>query len=384
MELPNVCNKNHTKTGAAIDKDCKTKLFQPLTVKNITFKNRIFLAPMCTYSARDDGKPNSFHLMHYGGIAHRGAALVMIGASAVQKIGRVSPCDLGLWSNDQVAAFKPLLDYIHFSGSYAGIQLAHGGRKSSGACRLLNRVNMATVEEGGWPEDIVGPSPIPFNEEFTTPKELTREQIQEIVKDFGEGARRANEAGFDIVQIHAAHGYLIHQFLSPLSNHRTDEYGGSFENRIRLCLEVIQSVKKQWPEEKPLFIRFSCEDYVEGGWNLEETIKLCRIVKEMGIDFVDCSSGGVSKDQVIPKLVPGYQVPFAKAMKKENPDVLISTVGLILDGKQAEEILQSGAADAICVGRPFLRDPSTVLNWARDTQTEIEWPCQYVRAKPKH
>jgi len=239
---------------------------------------------------------------------------------------------------------------------------------------------MATAEDNGWPDKIVAPSPIAYDDTFAVPKELTKEEIKNVVKDFGEAARRANEAGFDVVEIHAAHGYLIHEFLSPLTNKRTDEYGGSFENRIRLCLEVVESVKANWPAEKPIFIRFSCEDYVEGGWNVQETAKICSIVKKMGIDLVDCSSGGLSAEQKI-TLAPGYQVPFAQEVKKQNPDLIVSSVGLITNGKQAEEILESGAADVITVGRPFLRDPSTVLNWADDIGVEIQWPSQYVRGR---
>ncbi|ORX53855.1 hypothetical protein BCR36DRAFT_582082 [Piromyces finnis] len=379
-ELPSVCNDKHAQVGAVLDENYQGKLFKPITIKNITIKNRIFVAPMDMYSAKD-GIPNSFHLVHYGNLAQRGAGLIMVEATSVQEVGRISPCDLGLWKDEQVNHYKPMLDYIHFNGAYAGVQLAHGGRKSSGTCRLIKGNSMATAEENGWPDQIVAPSPIAYDETFAVPKELSKEQIKQVVKDFGEAARRANEAGFDVVEIHAAHGYLIHEFLSPITNKRIDEYGGSFENRIRICLEVIESVKAQWPSEKPIFIRFSCEDYVEGGWNLEETAKLCTIVKKMGIDLVDCSSGGLSAEQKITALVPGYQVPFAKEIKKQNPDLIVSSVGLITNGKQAEEILESGASDVITVGRAFLRDSSTVLVWADDLGVEIQWPSQYVRGK---
>jgi len=378
-ELPSICNEKHAQVGAVLDENYKGKLFKPITIKNITVKNRIFVAPMDMYSAKD-GIPNSFHLVHYGNLAQRGAGLICVEATSVQEIGRISPCDLGLWKDEQVSHYKPMLDYIHFNGAYACVQLAHGGRKSSGTCRLIKGNGMATAEDNGWPDKIIAPSPIAYDESFAVPKELTKEGIKEVVKDFGEAARRANEAGFDVVEIHAAHGYLIHEFLSPLTNKRTDEYGGSFENRIRLCLEVIESVKANWPAEKPIFIRFSCEDYVEGGWNVQETAKICSIVKKMGIDLVDCSSGGLSAEQKI-TLAPGYQVPFAQEVKKQNPDLIVSSVGLITNGKQAEEILESGAADVITVGRAFLRDPSTVLNWADDIGVEVQWPSQYVRGR---
>jgi len=383
-ELPNVLYKNHAQTGAALDPDnCQAKLFKPITIKNTKVKNRIFVAPMCIFSAYYDGKPNSLHLVHYGNLALRGAGLIVIEATAVQENGRISPCDLGLWSDEQVEHFKPMVDFMHFNGAVVGIQLNHAGRKASGICGLLSGDTMSSAEEHGWPDNITAPSPIALNQHFTVPHELTKEQIQQLVEDFGSAARRANEAGIDVIEIHAAHGYLIHQFLSPITNKRTDEYGGSFENRIRFCLEVIKSIKSQWPEEKPLIIRFSCEDYIENGWNVQETAKLCSIIKTMGIDLVDCSSGAIDPQQVLPPLVPGYQVKFAQEVKKQNPDLLVSAVGLILDGKQAEEILQSGAADVISVGRPFLRDPSTVLNWANHLNVEVEWPAQYVRAKPR-
>jgi len=315
-ELPNVCYEKHAQVGAILDENYKGILFKPITFKSVTVKNRIFVAPMDTYSARTDGKPNSFHLIHYGSFAQRGAGLIMVEATSVQEKGRISPCDLGLWNDDQVEHFKPMVDYMHFNGAIAAVQLAHGGRKSSGGCRLIKGNGMSTVEENGWPDNIVAPSAIAYDNNFTVPKELSKEQIKEVVNDFGEAARRANEAGFDIVEIHSAHGYLLHQFLSPITNKRTDEYGGSFENRIRLCLEVIESVKANWPSEKPIFIRFTCADYVEGGWTVQDTAKLCSIVKKMGIDLVDCSSGGLSAEQKLPELVPGYQVPFAREVKK--------------------------------------------------------------------
>jgi 2,4-dienoyl-CoA reductase-like NADH-dependent reductase (Old Yellow Enzyme family) len=383
LQLPNVVSPNFDRVGAAKNENPSVKLFQPLTIKNLTLKNRLIVAPMCIFSTHHDGKPNSFHLIHYGNLALRGAGLIIVEATAVQPIGRISPNDLGLWSDEQVAPFKALVDHMHFYGSAAGIQIAHAGRKASGPVELPGvNSTMSSVEEGGWPDKIVGPSPIPAADGWKAPNELTKEQIKELVNDFAQAARRANEAGFDVVEIHAAHGYLIHEFLSPVTNKRTDEYGGSFENRIRLCLEVVEAVKTQWPAEKPLFIRFSCTDFIENGWDLDETVKLCTIVKNMGVDVVDCSAGGTDgRLQKLPPLVPGYQVPYAKEVKKINPDMIVTAVGLITSGKQAEEILQNGYADAITVGRSFLRDSSTVLNWADELGVEIVWPCQYSRAK---
>ncbi|ORX48647.1 NADH:flavin oxidoreductase/NADH oxidase [Piromyces finnis] len=383
LKLPNVNNPNFNKVGSSKDKNCQVKLFQPLNIKNVTLKNRLIVAPMCIFSTHSDGKPNSLHLIHYGNLALRGAGLIIVEATAVQEIGRITPYDLGLWSDEQIAPFKALVENMHFQGSLAGIQLAHAGRKASGPNELLrNQKGMSTIEEGGWPEKIVAPSPIPVDNDWATPNELNKEQIKQLINDFANAARRANEAGFDVVEIHAAHGYLIHQFLSPITNKRTDEYGGSFENRIRLCLEVIEGIKTQWPAEKPLFIRFSCTDFIENGWNIQETVKLCTIIKKMGIDVVDCSAGALDgRLQNLPPLVPGYQVPYAHEVKKQNPDMLVTAVGLITNGKQAEEILQNDYADAITVGRSFLRDSSTVLNWADELGVDIEWPCQYSRAR---
>jgi len=385
-DLPNILSGlNVTQSGAAVDpNNCPAKLFKPITIKNTTVKNRIFVAPMCMFSAKPDGKPNSMHYVHYGSLAQRGAGLIVIEATAVQDIGRISPSDLGLWNDEQTKYFKPMVDFMHYNGAVVGIQLGHAGRKASDSNPLLFKSGMASVEEHGWPDKIVGPSPIALNEKFTTPIELSKEQIKKLVEDFGEAARRADEAGIDVVEIHAAHGYLIHQFLSPVTNHRTDEYGGSFENRIRFCLEVIESVKSKWPKEKPIFVRFSATDYVENGWDVNETSKICSIIKKMGIDLVDCSSGAIGPQQKLPPLVPGYQVPFAKEVKKQNPDLLISAVGLILDGPQAEEILQSGAADVISVGRAYLRDPSTVLTWAKQLNVDVQWPVPFMAGKPRN
>jgi len=383
LKLPNVVCPNFEKTGAAKDGNTSVKLFQPLTIKGLTLKNRLIVAPMCVFSTHHDGKPNSFHLIHYGNLALRGVGLIIVEATAVQPIGRITPSDLGLWSDEQVAPFKTLVDHMHFYGAAAGIQIGHAGRKASGPVELVGSIpGMSSVEEGGWPDKIVAPSPIANGDGWTTPNELTKEQIKELVNDFAQAARRANEAGFDVVEIHAAHGYLIHQFLSPITNKRTDEYGGSFENRIRFCVEVVDAVKAQWPAEKPLFIRFSCTDFIENGWSLEETVKLSTIVKSKGVDVVDCSAGAIDgKLQKLPPLVPGYQVPYAQEVKKNNPDLIVTAVGLITSGKQAEEILQNGYADAITVGRSFLRDSSTVLNWAAELDVDVVWPCQYSRAR---
>jgi len=382
-DLPKIVSVlDPAKSGAAVDPNNQTILFKPITIKNTTVKNRIFVAPMCMFSAGHDGKPNSMHYVHYGSIAQRGAGLIVIEATAVQDIGRITPSDLGLWNDEQIQYFKPMVDFMHYYGAVVAVQLGHAGRKASDSNPLLFKSGMASVEEHGWPDKIVGPSPIALNEKFTTPIELSKEQIKKLVEDFGEAARRADEAGIDVVEIHAAHGYLIHQFLSPVTNHRTDEYGGSFENRIRFCLEVIESVKSKWPKEKPIFVRFSATDYVENGWDVNETSKICSIIKKMGIDLVDCSSGAIGPQQKLPPLVPGYQVPLAKEVKKQNPDLLVSTVGIILDGPQAEEILQSGAADVITVGRPFLSSPSVVLKWAQQLNVEVQWTPHFGAGKP--
>lgn len=352
-------------------------LFSAFQLKNITLKNRLVISPMCQYSAID-GFANNWHLVHLGSRAIGGAGLIIAEATAVSPEGRISIGDLGIWKDEHVGKLKEITDFIHQNGTIAGIQLAHAGRKASFDIPWENAEQL-NLADGGWPT--VAPSAIPFNDTDKTPVELNVAGIEKVKNDFRNAAARALNAGFKVVEIHAAHGYLLHQFLSPLSNQRTDQYGGSFENRIRLLLETIESVQETWPAENPLLVRISATDWADGGWTLEESIRLSAMLKEKGVDLVDTSSGGLTLKQEIP-LSPGYQVNFASAIKKEN-GMATGAVGLITDAEQADEILNQGHADLIFIARASLRDPYFVLHAAHELGDEIKWPSQYERAKPR-
>lgn len=352
-------------------------LFSPITIKNITLKNRIVVSPMCQYSATD-GFANNWHLVHLGSRAVGGAGLVIMEATAVSPEGRISIGDLGIWKDEQIEKLKEITDFIHENGAIAGIQLAHAGRKASFDIPWENPLQL-DKENGGW--DTVSASDEIFNPTDKTPIALTIEGIEKVKADFKAATLRAINAGFKVIEIHAAHGYLQHQFLSPLSNKRTDHYGGSFENRIRLLMETVESVQEVWPAENPLFVRISATDWAEGGWNLEESIRLSALLKEKGVDLIDTSSGGLTLAQQIP-LKPGYQVAFAAAIKKEV-GIATGAVGLITDAEQAETILQNEEADLILLARELLRNPYFALNAAFDLAEDIKWPAQYDRAKPR-
>jgi len=354
-------------------------LFSPLTLRQLTFKNRIFVSPMCQYSATD-GVPDNWHLVHLGSRAVGGAALVMAEATAIKDIGRISPGDLGIWNNEQVEAFKPITKFIVEQGAVPAIQLAHAGRKASTMIPWHGNKKVEP-EDGGWiPE---APSAIEFSAEYPLPKEMTEIDINNLVDDFVSAAIRAKEAGFQVVELHMAHGYLLHEFLSPISNKRTDSYGGSLENRMRLPLMIASAVRAVWPTELPLFVRISATDWAsEGGWNLEQSIVLSKALKEIGVDLIDCSSGGTLEHASIPVGL-GYQVPFAEAIRKEV-NIATSAVGLITSAQQAETILQDGKADIISLAREFLRDPYFPMHAAKELGVDISWPKQYERAKTKH
>lgn len=352
-----------------------TSLFSPLSIKSIILKNRIAISPMCQYSATD-GFATDWHLVHLGSRASGGAALIIQEATAVSPEGRISPEDLGLWNNEQIDKLKQITQFIISQNSVPGIQLAHAGRKAS-AASPWNGGRKVANENGGW--DTVAPSAIAYHDNEKAPIALDKNGIQKVITDFKAATKRAHEAGYQVVEIHAAHGYLLHQFLSPLSNVRTDEYGGSFENRIRLTLEVVEAVQSEWPENLPLFVRISASDWAEGGWNLEESIQLSKILKEKGVDLIDVSSGGAVSHQQIP-LGPNYQVPFAESIKKEV-GILTGAVGLITDAKQAEEIIVSGKADLVLFARESLRNPNLGLTFAHDLEADVTWPKQYERAK---
>lgn len=352
-------------------------LFSPLQLKNIRLKNRIVVSPMCQYSAKD-GFANDWHLVHLGSRAIGGAALVIQEATAVSPEGRISPGDLGIWKDEHISVLKRITGFIHANGSIAGIQLAHAGRKASSTAPWEGGEKISKAA-GGW--DSLAPSPIAFQPSQDAPIALEIEGLKKIRADFKAAVIRAIDAGYKVLEIHAAHGYLIHEFFSPLSNQRTDQYGGSFENRIRFMLEILETVQQVWPKENPLFVRISATDWTEGGWTGEESVKLSSILKNKGVDVIDCSSGGLSAQQQIP-VAAGYQVPFAEQIRKET-GILTAAVGLITEARQAEEILQQGKADLIVMARELLRDPYFPLRAAATLDQEVKWPLQYERAKPR-
>jgi len=355
-------------------------LFSPLTLRSQTFRNRLWVAPMCQYAVENkDGAPTSWHLVHLGAQARGGAGLVFCEATAVVSEGRISAWDTGIWNDEQLHAWATIVDFIHSQGALAGIQLAHAGRKAStyraGAGTGTGTGTMPE-SEGGW--QAVAPSAVAF-EGYDTPRELTADQIGEIVASFGVAAQRSLDAGFDVLEIHAAHGYLLHEFLSPLSNKRTDEYGGSLENRARIVLDSVREVRRVAGEDVPVFVRFSATDWADGGWTVEETATVAAWAKEAGADLADISSGGLTADAKI-AVGPGYQVPFAKQVR--DAGIPVSAVGLITDAHQAERIVASGQADAVMSGREFLRDPHFALRAAHELGAEIDyWPTPYARGK---
>jgi len=352
-------------------------LFEPLTLRGVTLPNRIAVSPMCEYSSTD-GFANDWHLVHLGSRAVGGAGLVLTEASAVTAQGRISPQDLGIWKDQHVEMLARIARFIEDRGSVPGMQLAHAGRKASTPPPWENRSESLSEAEGGW--QVVAPSSIPFEPGCCVPTELSCEAIGEIVAAFAAAARRALEAGFRVVEIHAAHGYLLHQFLSPISNARTDGYGGSFENRTRAVREVVSAVRSVWPEELPLLLRVSATDWVEGGWDLEQTVELVRQLRPLGVDVVDCSSGGTVPKASIP-LGPGYQTPFAAEIRRQT-GVHTGAVGLITAPAQADTIVRTGQADVVFLARELLRDPYWPLRAARELRHTVPWPAQYLRAAP--
>ena len=354
-----------------------TNLFTPLTVRDVTFRNRIVVSPMCQYSSVD-GLATDWHLVHLGSRAVGGAGLVMTEAAAVEARGRISPADAGIWKDEHIAPLERITRFLREQGAVAGIQLAHAGRKAS-TSRPWEGGGSVPAPAGGWPT--VAPSAVPFEPQDPAPIELSQSGIHSIADAFRTAARRALRAGFQVVEIHGAHGYLIHEFLSPLSNRRTDEYGGAFENRVRFALEVVQAVRGAWPHNLPLFLRISATDWVEGGWTPDESVELARRVGPLGVDLIDCSSGGSAAHAQVP-LAPGYQVPFAERIRREA-GILTGAVGLITTPQQADEIIRSQKADLVLLAREFLRDPYFPLDAARTLGAELNPPVQYLRAFPK-
>jgi len=351
-------------------------LFAPLQLRSVTFANRIGVSPMCQYSS-SDGFATDWHLVHLGARAQGGPGLVMIEASAVLPEGRISSADLGIWKDEHIPRLRQIAGFIHAQGVRAGIQLAHAGRKGSmsapfGGERLL------TPEEGRW--QTVGPSPVAFSPKYDTPRPLDQSGINAVANAFARAACRAQAAGFDFVEIHAAHGYLLHEFLSPLANRRNDAYGGCFDNRIRLLLEVVDAVRAEWPNHLPMFVRISATDWAEGGWSADEAVELASRLRDHGVDLIDVSSGGQVPDARIP-VGPGFQVPFASRIRSEA-GIPTAAVGMITDPAQANEIVASGKADMVFLAREMLRDPYWPLHAAAALGETASWPVQYLRAAP--
>jgi len=353
------------------------KLFQPLNIGNIVISNRIAVSPMCMYSA-NDGLANDWHLVHLGSRAVGGAGLVVFEATAVTPGGRISPQDLGLWDDKQIGPLKKITSFIHEQGSVAGIQLAHAGRK---ACRPPSWIGSELIppEKGGW-TNIYAPSPISYYPDGTLPVELFEEQIYEIINAFKDAASRVVEAGFKLIEIHAAHGYLIHEFLSPLANKRNDQWGGGFENRTRFLLEIVDGIRNVIPEEMPLLVRLSATDWVkyEPSWTVEDSVVLSKILKGHKVDLIDCSSAGMVSYQKI-KTGPGFQVEFANRIRNEAK-IRTAAVGLITSGTQANRILEEDQADMVFIGREYLRNPNFAYTAAQELNVTLDWPLQYSKA----
>ncbi len=357
-------------------------LFQPITIKSVTARNRIVVPPLCQYSA-EDGIPNDWHLVHYGSYARGGVGTIFVEASGVEPRGRITHGCLGIWSDEHGEAMKPLVNIMKRHGAVPGIQIAHAGRKASTQrpWNGLSAMNEDDIARGDIPWEVVGPSAIPADEGWLLPRQLDEDEIAQIVKAFGQAARRSHEAGFEALEIHGAHGYLIQSFLSPLSNKRNDGYGGDLAGRMRLALEVTREVRRHWPDDKPLFFRISSVDGSEDGWQLADSIALARELKALGVDCIDCSSGGNAASATV-NLIPrglGFQVPYAAAVKAET-GIMSMAVGLILDGPQAEAILQAGDADLIAVGREIMYNPFWAVQAAQDLGIDPSfdmWPAQY-------
>ncbi|KAI9152476.1 hypothetical protein H9P43_009267 [Blastocladiella emersonii ATCC 22665] len=368
--------------GTATVKAGKTlpALFRPIKVRDVEFPNRIFVSPMCMYSCQD-GLATDFHLVHAGQFALRGVGMTMVEATAVSPEGRISHQDLGIWTDAHVAPLKRIVDLAHSANGKIGIQIGHAGRKASTYPLFMkDGRSLVPAAEGGWPDDVIAPSAIPWAKYMANPVEMKLGDIQCVVEDFAAAARRAEHAGFDVLELHAAHGYLLHQFLSPLSNTRTDAYGGSLENRARIVVDIVRAARAEWPAHKPLFLRLSCTDWVESSsWAIGEAVEVVKMVAPLGVDVVDCSSGGNHAKQKI-AIGPNYQVPFATQIKNEVPDVRTIAVGGIMEPKQANDIVEAGQADMVMLAREFLRD-SFVARSAFELGADLKFLDQYMYGK---
>jgi len=355
-----------------------TSLFEPLAIRGVTLPNRIVVSPMCQYSSVS-GFANDWHLVHLGSRAVGGAGLVLTEAAAVLPEGRISPEDLGLWDDEHVPFLARVTAFIKQQGAVPGVQLAHAGRKAS-VYRPWHPVQgQLPTERGGW--QVVGPSAVPFSDTYPTPVALDLAGLRAVVLGFGAAARRARQAGFEVLEIHAAHGYLLHEFLSPLSNQRVDEYGGSFENRIRLLGDVVAEVRRHWPDHLPLLVRISATEWVEGGWTLDDSVRLCQGLGEQGVDLIDCSSGGNVSGVRIP-IGPGYQTGLSERIRRDA-NVRTGAVGLLTAPAQADHVIRTGQADLVLLARELLRDPHWPLRAARELGVRTSWPSQYLRAAPQ-
>ncbi len=355
-----------------------THLFSSFTLKGLVLKNRIAVSPMCQYSSKE-GFPTDWHFVHLGSRAVGGAALVMTEATAITPEGRISPQDLGIWLDDHVKALAPIVRFIEEHGAVAGMQLAHAGRKGSTRSPLVKGNITVLPEEGGWQP--VAPSALVFGQDYPLPAELSCDEIARIVEAFALAAKRAYQAGFRVVEIHSAHGYLLHEFLSPLSNQRHDQYGGTFNNRIRLLIEVVKAIRQVWPKECPLFVRISATDWAEGGWSIEDSIELSRRLKSHEVDLIDTSSGALIPHVKIPT-GPGYQTRFAQRIRHEA-QIATGAVGMITSPTQADHIIRTGQADMVLLAREMLRDPYWPLRAARELGHSVIWPVQYRGAAPR-
>jgi len=354
-----------------------TDIFSPLKIRGVTLRNRIAVSPMCQYSSTD-GLANDWHIVHLGSRAVGGAGLVFVEATAVTREGRISPADMGIWDDMHIEPLSRIARFLSDMGSVPGIQLAHAGRKASTAPPFEGGGSLMTQERGAW--QTVAPSAIPFAEGYPLPRSLTAREIDGVIASFESAAARAVHAGFRTIEIHAAHGYLIHEFLSPLSNRRIDSWGGELGNRVRLAVEVATRVRRVIPDDMPLFTRVSATDWVEGGWDLDQTVALARALREAGVDLIDCSSGGTVPRAAVP-VAPGYQVPFASEVRRKA-GILTGAVGLITGVQQANDIIASGHADIVLMAREMLREPYWMLKAAQAMGKEIRWPKQYERAAP--
>jgi 2,4-dienoyl-CoA reductase-like NADH-dependent reductase (Old Yellow Enzyme family) len=355
-------------------RDASPHLFRPVTFRSVTARNRIMVSPMCQYSAAD-GAPDDWHFQHLASRAVGGAGFVFTEVSHVEPRGRITAHCLGFWSDDQVDAYARIARFVKAQGAVAGIQIGHSGRKGSTA-RPWEGGKGLTPEQGGW--QVIAPSAVPFSETYPTPVEMDVATIAATARLFAATARRSLQAGFDVIELHAAHGYLISEFLSPISNRRADGYGGSFDNRIRFLLETVDAVRTEWPADKPLFVRLSCTDYLEGGWGLEDSVRLATVLKAGGkVDLIDCSSGGVDPRQKM-AVHPGYQVPFSAAIRA-RAEIATGAVGLIYSPDMAEQVLANGQADIVIMARAMLNDPYWPLHAAKALKAKISWPRQYER-----